>query len=163
VLVDALGEPVRPELYSDRFQRLCREAGLRTMHLHLVRHTLAGELIKAGVTIVDAAALLGHTPDVFVSTYLRKSEAGLRSAASALGAALAGGSEMLLKRSPFHSICLNDRTCPNIPPTRSNMSGWRDLNSRPLDPQNNQGVRCGALQCDFERKTAMTVRPGGPI
>ena len=42
-------------------------------------------------------------------------------------------------------------------------SGWRDLNSRPLDPQNNQGVRCGALQCDFERKTAMTMRPGGPI
>ena len=64
----------------------------RPIHLHLVRHTLAVELLRAGVTIVDAAALLGHTPDVFVSTYLRKSEAGVRSAASALGAALAGGS-----------------------------------------------------------------------
>jgi integrase len=91
VLVNALGAPVRPELYSDRFRKLCREAGLRTIHLHYVRHTLAGEMIRAGVSIVDGAALLGHTPDVFVSTYLRKSEEGARSAASALGAALAKG------------------------------------------------------------------------
>jgi integrase len=91
VLVNALGAPVRPELYSDRFRKLCREAGLRTIHLHYVRHTLAGEMIRAGVSIVDGAALLGHTPDVFVSTYLRKSEEGTRSAASALGAALAKG------------------------------------------------------------------------
>jgi site-specific recombinase XerD len=69
VLVNALGEPVRPELYSDRFRTLCRETGLRTIYLHFVRHTLAVELIRAGVTIVDAAALLGHTPDVFVSTF----------------------------------------------------------------------------------------------
>jgi integrase len=92
VVVNALGEPIRPELYADRFRKLCRETGLRIIHLHYVRHTLAGELIRAGVTIVDAAALLGHTPDVFVSTYLKKSDAGVRSAASALGAALAGGS-----------------------------------------------------------------------
>jgi integrase len=92
VLVNALGEPVRPELYSDRFRTLCRETGLRTIYLHFVRHTLAVELIRAGVTIVDAAALPGHTPDVFVSTYLRESESGVRSAASALGAALAGRS-----------------------------------------------------------------------
>jgi integrase len=91
VLVDALGKPVRPELYSDHFRKLCQEAGLRTIHLHLVRHTLAVEMIRAGVTIVDGAALLGHTPDVFVSTYLRKSESGARSAARVLGAALASG------------------------------------------------------------------------
>jgi integrase len=91
VLVDADGKPVRPELYSDTVRRLCREAGLRTIHLHLVRHTLATALLNAGVTIVDAAALLGHTPDVFVSTYLRKSEAGVRSAGLALGAAFASG------------------------------------------------------------------------
>jgi site-specific recombinase XerD len=34
---------------------------LRPIHLHLIRHTLATELLRAGVTIVDAAALLGHT------------------------------------------------------------------------------------------------------
>ena len=36
-------------------------------------------------------SLLGHTVDVYVSTYLRPSETGARSAASALGTALAGG------------------------------------------------------------------------
>jgi hypothetical protein len=92
VLVDPLGSPVRPELYSDRFQGLCRQAGVRAIHLHLVRHTLANALNRAGVAIVDAAALLGHTPTVYVSTYLRKSEAGARSAADALGAALASRS-----------------------------------------------------------------------
>jgi integrase len=60
-LVDGFGRPIRPELYSDRFRRLCREAELRPIHLHLIRHTLATELLRAGVTIVDAAALLGHT------------------------------------------------------------------------------------------------------
>jgi integrase len=89
VLVDPLGRPVRPELYSDRFRELCREAGLREIHLHLVRHTLAVAMNRHFVAIVDAAALLGHTPDVYVATYLRKSEQGARSAASALGAALA--------------------------------------------------------------------------
>jgi integrase len=91
VLVNALGEPVRPELYSDRFRRLCRETGLRPIHLHLVRHTLAVAMNRAGVAPVDAAPLLGHTVDVYVSTYLRPSEQGARSAASALGTALAGG------------------------------------------------------------------------
>jgi integrase len=92
VLVDPLGRPVRPELYSDRFRMLSRQAGLRPIHLHLVRHTLAVALNRAGVAIVDAAPLLGHTVDVYVSTYLRPSEQGARSAASSLGAALAGGS-----------------------------------------------------------------------
>ena len=70
VLVDALGKPVRPELYSDHFRKLCQGAGLRTIHLHLSRHMLAVGMIRAGVTIVDGEALLGHTPDVFVSIYL---------------------------------------------------------------------------------------------
>jgi site-specific recombinase XerC len=91
VLVDPLGKPVRPELYSDRFRRLSQQAGLRVIHLHLVRHTLAVAMNRAGVAPVDAAPLLGHTVDVYVSTYLRPSEQGARSAAHVLGAALAAG------------------------------------------------------------------------
>jgi integrase len=71
VLVDPLGKPVRPELYSDRFRRLTQAAGLRVIHLHLVRHTLAVAMDRTGVAPVDAAPLLGHTVDVYVSTYLR--------------------------------------------------------------------------------------------
>jgi hypothetical protein len=59
VLVNALGEPVRPELYSDQFRRLSRAAGLREIHLHLIRHTLAVAMNRAGVALVDAAPLLG--------------------------------------------------------------------------------------------------------
>jgi hypothetical protein len=57
----------------------------------LIRHTLAGAMNRNGVPIVDAAALMGHTPDVYLSTYLKKSESGVRSAAGVLGA-LTGGS-----------------------------------------------------------------------
>ena len=89
--MDALGKPVRPELYSDRFRRFSRQAGLRVIHLHLVRHTLAVAMNRAEVAPVDAAPLLGHTVDVYVSTYVRPSEQGARSAAHALGAALARG------------------------------------------------------------------------
>jgi site-specific recombinase XerD len=59
VLVNALGEPVRPELYSDQFRRLSRAAGLREIHLYLIRHTLAVAMNRAGVALVDAAPLLG--------------------------------------------------------------------------------------------------------
>lgn len=43
------------------------------------------------VAPVDAAPLLGHTVGVYINTYLRPTEEGARSAASALGAALARG------------------------------------------------------------------------
>ena len=69
---------MRPELYSDRFRRLSRQAGLRVIHLHLVSHTLAVAMNRAGVAPVDAAPPLGHTVDVYVSTYLRPSEQGAR-------------------------------------------------------------------------------------
>lgn len=87
---EVLGRPVRPELYSDHFRDLCGVAGVRTIHLHLIRHTLAGVMNRKGVPPVDAAALLGHTVEVYYSTYLLK-EDGVRSAAKGLGAALMGG------------------------------------------------------------------------
>ena len=73
VLVDPIGRPVRPELYSDHFRKLCGQAGVRTIHLHLVRHTLAVEMIRAGVAIVDGAALLGHWLSAQPSPYLMPS------------------------------------------------------------------------------------------
>lgn len=90
VVVDALGVPVRPELYSDTFRRLCHEAGVPRIRLHSVRHSLAFWLHREGVSPADAAALLGHTVDVHLSTYLPDSgSAGIAAAASALGRAAA--------------------------------------------------------------------------
>ena len=86
----ALGAPIRPEAYSDRFRVLCREAELRKIDLDYVGHTLAGIMHRAGVAPADAAALLGHTLAVHLSTYVPSTERGARTAASGLGIALTG-------------------------------------------------------------------------
>ena len=135
MLVDPLGKPVRPELFSGRFRRLSQPAGLRVIHLHLVRHASAVAMDRAGVPPVDAAPPLGHTVCVYVSTYLRPSEQAARSAAHALGAAPAKASEMNLKR-PLLQSQAEHSSCPgNALSLGALRSGWRDLNSRPLDPQ----------------------------
>jgi integrase len=90
VVVDALGRPVRPEWYSDRFRALCAGAKVPTITLHAVRHSLAFLLHKQGVSPADAAALLGHTVEVHLSTYLPHSGgAGIDAAATALSRAAA--------------------------------------------------------------------------
>lgn len=90
VVVDALGVPVRPEWYSDRFRALCGAAEVPSITLHSVRHSLAFWLHSLGVTPADAAALLGHTVDVHLSTYLPHSgSSGIAAAAQAIGRAAA--------------------------------------------------------------------------
>ncbi len=90
VVVDAVGQPVRPEWYSDRFRAVCRGADLPPITLHALRHTLAFLLHREGVTPADAAALLGHSLPVHMSTYLPTSGAsGITTAAQALGRAAA--------------------------------------------------------------------------
>jgi integrase len=90
VLVDPLGKPIRPDRYSDQFAVLCRRARVRAVHVHAVRHTLALIMHRAGLAPADAAALLGHTVAVHLSTYVPLTEKGARAAASGLGAAIAG-------------------------------------------------------------------------
>lgn len=86
MVVDALGQPVRPEWYSDRFRAVAKAAGLPPITLHAVRHSLAFWLHREGVTPADAAALLGHTVEVHLSTYLPHSGAsGIASAAHVIG------------------------------------------------------------------------------
>lgn len=90
VVVDELGVPVRPERYSDAFRGLCAAAGVPTIRLHSVRHSLAFWLHHVGVAPADAAAFLGHTVEVHLGTYLPDSgAAGITAAAQALAAAQA--------------------------------------------------------------------------
>lgn len=87
VVVDSLGIPLRPEVYSDRFRRLCVAAKVPVIHLHSVRHSLAFWLHALGVTPADAASLLGHTVEVHLSTYLPESGAtGIERAAALFSA-----------------------------------------------------------------------------
>jgi integrase len=75
--------------YSDRFAVLSRQAGVpKLAGVHDVRHTLALIMHRNGVAPADAAALLGHTLAVHLSTYVPLTERGARTAASGLGAAL---------------------------------------------------------------------------
>ncbi len=92
VVVDAIGTPLRPEYYGDLFRRLCKAAGVPSIHLHSVRHSLAFAMHQQGVSPADAAALLGHTVEVHLSTYLPASgSTGIAAAAAALGRVSAAG------------------------------------------------------------------------
>lgn len=91
LLVDALGRPIRPEQFSDRFAALCRQADVPPIRLHSVRHTLALMMHRAGQAPADAAALLGHSVAVHLDTYVPRTQRGAQTAASALGQVLAAG------------------------------------------------------------------------
>jgi integrase len=89
VLVDALGQPIRPEAFSDRFPRLYRSANVPIIRMHDVRHSVALMLHRAGQAPADAAALLGHSVTVHLETYVPRTALGAQTAASALGEVLA--------------------------------------------------------------------------
>jgi len=88
VVVDEVGDPIRPEVYSDRFRRLCAAAGVPTIRLHNVRHTIALLLKLRGEPPWVGAGLLGHSVEVHEKTYARGYAApGMNAAASSLGSA----------------------------------------------------------------------------
>lgn len=90
VVVDEIGTPPRPEWYSDRFRRLCREAGVPVIRLHATRHTAADVLLHAGMPPLDVAAWLGHSVDVLHGTYARATPGGVAAVGQALAAAYGG-------------------------------------------------------------------------
>ena len=89
IVVDALGHPVRPEMYSDRFREVCREAGVPVIRLHDVRHSVATLLHSAGTAPAHAAALLGHGLPVHMATYVTATQDGVDLAGAALSRVLA--------------------------------------------------------------------------
>lgn len=73
VVVDELGRLVGPQWYSDQFRALCRQAGVPTIRLHAVRHSLDHLLRMNGVTPADAAEILIHRVEVHLAAYLPRS------------------------------------------------------------------------------------------
>jgi len=91
VVLDTLGVPVAPQIYSDHFRRIVTAAGLPAIRLHSLRHSLAFALHGQGVSPADAAALLGHSVEMHLQTYLPSSgSSGITTAALALGRSVAG-------------------------------------------------------------------------
>lgn len=55
------GQPLHPESMSDRFDRLCTAAGVRTIRLHDLRHSAASLMLADGTPVKVVQELLGHS------------------------------------------------------------------------------------------------------
>ena len=55
------GSPVEPRNLARSFERISRQAGLRTIRLHDLRHTAATLLKQLGVQPREAMEILGHS------------------------------------------------------------------------------------------------------
>lgn len=80
------GEPLRPESYTDEFQRLRSRAGLRRIKLHGLRNTSVSLMLDRGNPPHIVAAWHGHDPAVALSIYSDVKADELR----AVGASLFG-------------------------------------------------------------------------
>jgi integrase len=64
------GAPIHPDLISDWFGRLAREAGLPKIRLHDVRHSYASAALAAGIPAKIVSERLGHaTVQITLDTY----------------------------------------------------------------------------------------------
>jgi integrase len=88
VVVNPLGAGVDPETFRTRFRRLCQGAGVSTIGLHRIRHTLANLMHDHAVPPKRAADLLGHSIEVHLSRYITNTESGTLEAGLAVGQAL---------------------------------------------------------------------------
>jgi integrase len=94
VFCDVAGEPLHPDGVTQRFDRLVRNAGLRRIRLHDLRHTAATLMLEKGVPLKAVAERLGHSSIRTTSDlYQHVSETMQEDAAAKLG-------EALLKRNP---------------------------------------------------------------
>ncbi|MFQ6330941.1 hypothetical protein ACLMAL_33085 [Nocardia sp. CWNU-33] len=69
IAVDETGEPIRPEYYSDMFQRLRKRAGLRRIPLKGLRNTSVSLMLKLGIPVHIVAAWHGHDPALSLGVY----------------------------------------------------------------------------------------------
>jgi integrase len=87
VVVDELGRPWRPELYSDTFRRLAASARVPVIRLHDCRHTALSVMVDCGVPISVVAAWAGHADPAFtLRQYVHATPEGIAAAGAALGA-----------------------------------------------------------------------------
>ena len=86
VVVDAIGQPLNPDRYSDLFERHLQAAALPSIRLHDLRHSALSILLAQGVPVHVAAKLAGHDPSVTLRTYAHAQDAAMMAAVDQLGA-----------------------------------------------------------------------------
>jgi site-specific recombinase XerD len=72
---------IRPDLVSDVTRRACDRAGLPQVGAHRLRHTLATEMLRRGVRLVDIGQVLRHRDLATTALYAKVDLATLRSIA----------------------------------------------------------------------------------
>jgi integrase len=77
------GEPVHPDFFSQSWERMVRESGLRRIRLHDLRHTHASILLKAGVPAKVVSERLGHSSPAFTMTVYQHVLPGMQADAAA--------------------------------------------------------------------------------
>lgn len=91
VVADELGQPVRPERFSDEFAAASRAAGVPPIRLHDARHTAATVMHTLGVPLAIISRWLGHARASFtLAVYTHSTTDGMAAAGKAYGAVLAG-------------------------------------------------------------------------
>lgn len=91
VVADELGQPLHPDVVSERFDKLLRGAGLRRIRLHDCRHTAATLMLASGVPVKVVQEMLGHSsPSITLSIYAHVLPGMGQKAGAALSASLLG-------------------------------------------------------------------------
>lgn len=76
-----LGAPMRPGALNELFTGLSRRAGLgRMLRPHMLRHSMATNVVAAGGSLDEAQALLGHAQLSSTGVYMHPSHERLRAA-----------------------------------------------------------------------------------
>ncbi|MGW0251058.1 site-specific integrase [Nocardia goodfellowii] len=84
IAVHADGRPVRPEWYSDEFQRIAKAAGLRRIQLKGLRNTSVSLMLALGIPVHIVAAWHGHDPAMSLSVYSTTQPDELKAAGDSL-------------------------------------------------------------------------------
>lgn len=88
--VDKIGEPIRPEVWTDQWRRHCVAAGVRAVTLHAARHSSVTAMRDRGVADHIVAAWHGHDEVTMRRTYSHAHPDELAAAGEALSEAYGG-------------------------------------------------------------------------
>ncbi|MGF0314631.1 tyrosine-type recombinase/integrase [Nocardia fluminea] len=84
IAAHADGTPIRPEWYTDEFQRIAKAAGLRRIQLKGLRNTSVSLMLALGIPVHIVAAWHGHDPAMSLSVYSDTHADDLKAAGAAL-------------------------------------------------------------------------------
>jgi hypothetical protein len=76
--VDSKGNPFNTDHLERHLHKLCKQAGLRNIGWHTLRHTFASQLAMKGIPLNAVQALLGHSSVVTTMRYAHLGPSTLR-------------------------------------------------------------------------------------